>query len=161
MNILFEETQRFSQKWIWILLIVSFIIAMAGAISPFFQNPTETEFKTLVVGNIITISIFGLLVLLLYVLKLNTKIKADGIRMQYFPFLKRKYTWTEIESAEIIDYGFVGGWGIRIYTKYGTVYNVAGSKGLHIKLRNGKSFVIGTQKSEQLEKVIKSLNLGV
>lgn len=53
---------------------------------------------------------------------------------------------------KVINYGFVGGWGIRLWTKYGTVYNVSGNKGLFIKLKNGKTMVIGTQKSQELEK---------
>ncbi len=36
--------------------------------------------------------------------------------------------------------------GIRVWTKYGTVYNAQGKIGLSIKLKSGKQFVIGTQK---------------
>src|SRR5690554_7570605 len=55
--------------------------------------------------------------------------------------------------------GFVGGWGIRFTMKYGTVYNIKGNKGLFVKLKNGKTFIVGTQKPEELEKDRKSTRL--
>ena len=57
----------------------------------------------------------------------------------------------------MFDYGFVGGWGVRMWTKYGTVYNTKGSKGLLVELNNGKTFVIGTQKEDELKMFLKDL----
>lgn len=71
------------------------------------------------------------------------------------PFIKnRQFLWAEIESANVIEYGFVGGWGIRMGTKYGTVYNVKGKMGIQIILKSGKKFVIGTQKHKELTDVL-------
>ena len=50
-----------------------------------------------------------------------------------------------------LDYGFIGGYGIRLWTKYGTVYNTSGKIGLAITLNNGDKFLIGTQKSDELK----------
>ena len=59
----------------------------------------------------------------------------------------------------MINYGFVGGWGIRLFTDYGTVYNTRGNKGLALKLQNGKRLVIGTQREDELKSVIQKLKL--
>ena len=63
-------------------------------------------------------------------------------------------SWKEIKKVEIVTYGFVGGWGIRLWTKYGTVYTIKGNKGLAIELLNGKKFLIGTQKETELNKIV-------
>tara|TARA_R110000868_G_scaffold356319_1_gene617853 strand:+ start:624 stop:761 length:138 start_codon:yes stop_codon:yes gene_type:complete len=38
---------------------------------------------------------------------------------------------------------------------HGMVYNVKGNKGLALHFTNGKKVVLGTQKPEELEKIIK------
>ena len=63
-----------------------------------------------------------------------------------------------MKHAEIVNYEFVGGWGIRLWTKYGTVYNTKGDKGLAIELQNGKKFLIGTQKATELSKIIEKVD---
>ena len=93
--------------------------------------------------------------MLFIVMKLKTTIDSDGIQMSFFPFKSKKVTWTEIKNIEVINYGFVGGWGIRLWTKYGTVYNTKGNKGAFIELKNGTKFLIGTQKEEEMRTVLK------
>lgn len=77
--------------------------------------------------------------------------------MSFFPFVRKKVNWNEIKNIEVINYGFVGGWGIRLWTKYGTVYNMKGNKGLAIELNNGKKFLIGTQKETELRKFMEKM----
>lgn len=60
----------------------------------------------------------------------------------------------DIKSAKVVNYGFVGGWGIRLWTAYGTVYNIKGNKGLAIELFNGEKFLIGTQKENELKIIV-------
>ena len=76
--------------------------------------------------------------------------------MKFYPFIQKEVKWEDIKKAEVIDYGFVGGWGIRLWTKYGTVYNVKGSKGLFIQKNDNKQFLIGSQRFEDLENLIKA-----
>lgn len=87
-------------------------------------------------------------------IRLKTVIDNEKIQISFFPFTRKNVKWDDIESVKIVDYGFVGGWGIRLGTKYGTVYNIKGSKGLAIELKNGKKFLIGTQKEKELNNII-------
>ena len=87
-------------------------------------------------------------------LSLHTEIDEKEIRFKMFPFVNKTVSWDSIKSAEVINYGFVGGWGIRLFTKYGTVYNVSGKIGLALQLKNGKKLVIGTQKEDQLKQIV-------
>lgn len=70
--------------------------------------------------------------------------------------MRKSVEWEDVKQAKVVDYGFVGGWGIRFGTEYGTVYNIKGKKGLAIELNNGKKFLIGTQKEEELNEVLQS-----
>jgi len=67
------------------------------------------------------IFVFGLIALFLLT-KLKTEINENEVKFNFVPFYKKSIKWNEIENAEVINYGFVG-WGIKIGTKYGTVYN--------------------------------------
>lgn len=78
--------------------------------------------------------------------------------MHFFPFIKKQVHWDQIKTIEVVNYGFVGGWGIRLFTSYGTVYNIQGNMGLAIELTSGKKFLIGTQKPKELTLFIEKLN---
>ncbi|MGK7390468.1 MAG: hypothetical protein ACNS60_08955 [Candidatus Cyclobacteriaceae bacterium M2_1C_046] len=75
--------------------------------------------------------------------------------MRFIPFVYKSIKWKDIEQAEVINYGFIGGWGIRFGSKYGVLYNIKGNKGLHIKLKNGDQLVVGTQKEDELKDALK------
>ena len=102
---------------------------------------------------IFCVFIFGLIAMFGF-MRLKTEIDQNEIRMNFFPFVKKRVNWKEVRKAEIVNYGFVGGWGIRLWTKYGTVYNTKGNKGLAIELQNGKKILIGTPKETELNKIM-------
>ena len=135
----FKESQKFSQWWLWLLLL------SLGALL-FYMGPANLGALILLVVS-----------LLFLVMRLVTQVDQDGIRYRFFPFIKRHYQWHEIASARVVDYGFVGGWGIRLFTSYGTIYNVKGSKGLAVELKDGKKFCLGTQKPEELQNILSSI----
>ena len=71
-----------------------------------------------------------------------------------FPFVKKHFAWKDIQGAKTLRYGFVGGYGIRLLTPYGTVYNIKGKEGLALELKNGKKYLIGSQKTDEIELVL-------
>ncbi len=85
---------------------------------------------------------------------LKTEIDLNEIRFSFVPFVKKRIKWSEIKKAEVVNYGFVG-WGIRLSFKYGIVYNIKGNRGLAIELRDGKRFVICTQKEAEHTGIVK------
>ncbi len=94
-------------------------------------------------------------------ISLTTKIDDSGIYMRFFPFVTKRILWPEIDALKVLNYGFVGGWGIRIGTKYGTVYNIRGKEGLSIRLKNGKKLLIGTQKPIELKEFVDSYKIKI
>lgn len=144
MRVNFTEEQKFTQWWLWLIMLVLFCI-------PVYVFFAEGYFAALKASPIL------LVILLFYLLKLKTLVDANGLQLSYFPFVNKFYCWKVIKKVTVIDYGFVGGWGIRFWTKYGTVYNVSGSYGLLVELNNGTSFVVGTQQKESLAEVINTI----
>ncbi|MGB3144528.1 MAG: hypothetical protein WBB24_10495 [Maribacter sp.] len=160
-EILFKETQKFTQWWLWVLLLLPVFIFMFQLIEPIFLSDANNSGNlslSIILPSGIWYGIMGYLLVLLFFLfsKLETKITADQIQLKHLIFVKKSFRWKDIEAAELIRYGFVG-YGIRLSIKYGTVYNVKDNKGLRITLKNGKKYLVGTQKPEELEVVVKKL----
>ena len=158
MKIEFKEQQKFTQWWIWLLLIGLGAIAVYGIIQQFLFGIDFGDKPMSNIGLIIfTLFVFGFIYFNWY-MTLITEITNEGIKVRFVPFVKKEIKWNELKSAKIINYGFVG-YGIRLGSKYGTVYNMNGNKGLAVELNNGKKFVIGTQKELELKKVVEKCQL--
>jgi len=143
----FREEQRFGQWWLWLLVglsaaavIIPFAIQLLTG-TPIGSKPAPTYilglFSAFMIG----------LVYLFSTLKLKTYIDKHQIVMKYGILGSKTIPWSDVEKADIVDYGFVG-YGKRISRKHGWVYNVAGKWGLFLTLKNGKKFTIGTQQKE-------------
>lgn len=154
MKALFVEKQRFSQWWIRVILLLLALLPIWICYEQYgFRFPTGD--CSMSIGNII------LLFLLLYPAicvvgfgKMTTTIDERGIKVRHLLGIQKEIAWSYINSADVVDYGFVGGWGIRFWTKFGTVYNMRGRMGVALKLSNGKKLLIGTQEPERLEEVL-------
>jgi hypothetical protein len=138
----FKETQKFG-NWILWLMRGCFILMLMLAIFVYLDGYT-------LIAIILFLS--SLICLVLEPMHMKTEIDSKAIHINFVPLKKKRFEWSDIQNAEIIDYGFVGGWGIRLGTKYGTVYNTKGSEGLWLTLKDGKQFVIGTQRKDELQK---------
>ena len=154
----FKEEQKFNQWWLWLILILMGVLPLIGIYKQLIlgeklgDNPMSDI--SLLIFSIIMFSLVGLFL----IMKLKTSIDKNGINMHFFPFIKKSVDWQQIKNVKVVNYGFVGGWGIRLWTKYGTVYNMKGNKGLAIELLNGKNFLIGTQKPEELTAMLEKIS---
>lgn len=153
MKPLFTEKQRFNQWWVWLLIILTLGVPFIVFFQLIISGEAISDNLAIIFSLIIPIAC----IYLIYITQLKTEITRESISFQFVPFVKRSYFLSEIQSVKVINYGFVGGWGIRFTIKYGTVYNIKGNKGLYVHLKDGKTFIIGTQKPEELEKVVEQL----
>ncbi len=154
MNNTFKETQKLS-GWVFVLLIPIELLFSYGIYQQIFLGEA---FGTKPAPDIVLIVLFLLIFALIaffWLLNLQTEIDETGIRIRFFPLNKRKIKWEDITKAEVLDYGFIGGWGIRFTQKYGTAYNAKGKIGLALQLKNGKKLLIGTQRGDEIEKILK------
>ena len=157
----FTEHQRFDQWWLRLLMFSTLFITV-GAIILEFPNVTPDE-KTLFfsLGGF-SVLLVGGLTALFFILKLETKIDETGISYGFRPFQKKlkKASWNEIERCYVRNYkplNEYGGWGYkRGFVKHGKAYNVKGNIGLQIVFKNQKKTLLGTQKPEEVKRVLKT-----
>ena len=158
MKVMFSEKQRFSFWWLWLSLGIITLIHVYAIFKqiiigkPFGDKPMSD------VGLILMLILMLSLLVLFRIIQLKTEITKKSIRIHFFPFFKTQFHWSDVKSSAVVNYGFVG-YGIRIGTKYGTVYNTSGNKGLAIELKNGKKYCIGTQKENELKTAVDQLNI--
>ncbi len=152
---IFIEKQRFSQWWLWLLLF----LVVSNLVREFLNGTVEEKQALFFSALTLTLTsvLFG-------IMKLETSIDINGISVRFFPFhLKKKhFNWDQLESCSIRTYKPVieyGGWGIRkTFSGKGTAYNVKGKVGLQLVFKNGDRLLIGTQKAEKLNEVLKTLD---
>jgi hypothetical protein len=161
---IFTETQRFTQWWLWLIIIGVAGLHVYGLYQqfylgePFGDNPASDEML------LVFSSIPVLLILFFVALRLDTRVDAEGVHYRFFPFqikykLKR---WDELEKAYVREYKPIheyGGWGIRGWGK-DKARNVSGNMGLQLELKNGDRLLIGTQKGQEMESVVSEFRKG-
>jgi hypothetical protein len=160
-TIRFNETQRFKQWWLWLILIV----ISAGTVTSLiiqlvYQQPVGDH--PLSDAGLILMSVFIILLnILFFTFKFETIIDSDGIQVRFFPFhIKfRTYRWEDIEECYTRVYSPIreyGGWGLRGWGS-DRALNVSGNKGIQLKFKNGNKLLIGTQSPELADEVIAEL----
>ena len=153
---MFSERQKFTQWWIVLILIGLVSLALYGVIQqvflgvPFGNNPApDWVLIALLTGMVLTAVFF-------MSIALKTKIDDSGVEIKFWPFINRNIDWEDVERVEVIDYGFIGGWGMRYSSEHGWVYATSGSEGVRLILKSGKRLVLGTQKKQELETFLQS-----
>jgi hypothetical protein len=152
---MYTETQRFTQWWLWLILIG----VWSSMVYSIITAPPQTNAAVYV-----SCGIGILLPLLFWQMRLITRITQDGIYVRFIPFhFKEKFfPWETITASYIRTYSPLkeyGGWGIKyIFNGNGLVYNVAGSVGLQLNFKDGEPVLIGTQKGEEIK--VKLVEMG-
>lgn len=168
-KVLFFEEQRFTQRWIWILITGATLISVIPTIygiftqeisgKPWGNKPAETSVLILILFA--EIVIMGGIILLFLKMRLKVEIKPDGLRFSYPPLLRKTQLIKreEIDRFEVRTYKPVfeyGGWGMKGTTR-NKAYNVAGNSGLQLYLKNGKKVLFGTQQNQAIEYAMKKM----
>ncbi len=161
--ILFSETQKFKQWWIWLLLLSINSIFIFGI---YVQVICGEKFGDKQGSNamLIATTAFTFLITALFaIVHLDTIIKRDGIYFRFYP-VQRKYkylSWQKITKSYVRRYKPIleyGGWGMRIgLFGRGRAYNISGRNGLQLVYSDGKKLLIGTQKPEEITEILVSL----
>ena len=152
---IYSEKQRFRQWWIWLVVLIGpailfwVIFQQIVMVSPSDNNST----------NALVLIILGLplgigLPLFMYTTGLDTEVRDSGVFIRFRPFHLKwmVFEFDSIQKSDIHTYSPLkdyGGWGIR-YGKMGKAYNVSGNTGVLLKLKDGKTILIGSKNHELL-----------
>lgn len=145
----FVEVQYFWQQPLaWIIWVISVVLLLWLRIADLIEESF----------SIVAILFVLAIMLLVFFTTLRTEISEEGISYRMWPFHKkpRLLAWSDIERVEIRKYKPIrdyGGWGIR-FGLHGKAYNIKGNMGLQVKLTSGQSILIGTQRPDEIEKVL-------
>lgn len=158
----FTEEQRFNK---WILVLIS-IMPIIGGIVPILLSEDDALNSNSdgYWGLIIVVCTMTFVTVLMLSIKLSTKINEQGVYYQFFPNQwNEKFTaWTDLEQCYLTEQNSLskyGGYGYRrcFWGKNkGTALNVGGKYGIQLILKNGKRILIGTQKKEDVQRVLET-----
>lgn len=156
----FVEIQKFDQWYIWVVPIFALGLWTFAFIKQIiFQIPVgdrpASDLEIMLIG-LIPISIIALF----RFIKLTTEIDGNLLSVCLFPFCSKKVSIASIESIEFLTYKFLG-FGCRLGTEYGTVFNVKGNQGFQILTKNGDRFLVGTQKSDEIQALCAKLGINI
>ncbi len=101
----------------------------------------------------------ALLVAVFVLIRMTTIVTPSEVRMTMVPFPRKRWPVTELEGCEVVTYRpllHYGGWGWKWSPKRGPAYTMRGTRGVMVRRTNGKEFLIGSERPEELAAAIRS-----
>ena len=161
MKTYFKEEQRFTQPWLWIVLVLALSAATVPVAAglyvqlikgePFGNNPTSDE-NLIIIFSLVMLFTVGIIALF-WKTKLVTEVRSDGLYVRFPPFIIKKIFFPPdtIASYYIRRYKPIkeyGGWGVKNGTGRSKAFNVKGNTGMQLEFKTGRKLLIGTQRGD-------------
>ncbi len=159
-KILFSEKQRFTQWWVWLILLGVLATPFYGLYHE-LQKAQPFSDPSVNTGLILSLAVILPVTALFIFMRLETQISKAGFAVKFFPFhfKFRQFAWSDLEEIYVREYSPVsdfGGWGLRYsLSGAGKAYNVSGHQGIQLVFKNGKKLLIGTNKPEEAAAALK------
>ena len=158
---LFSEKQRFTQPWLWLILLGMNGLILVGLVQqlvfgkPFGDKPIPD------IGLVFVLLLTVSFTLWFRSLRLETQIREDGVYVRFYPFHRKTMfiPRSEIAEAYVRHYKPLreyGGWGLRGLDN-NQALNVSGSQGIQIVTKKGHRLLIGTKKAAAAAPVLRQL----
>jgi hypothetical protein len=157
--IYFREAQRFRQPWYWAiqipaLALLAYMMFRQFVIGkPIGNHPVSNTALAIIAATV------GLFVVWFLKLELVTKVGDDVLEIRFAGlFVRRVIPLAEIEHFEARTYRPIrdyGGWGVRRGAA-GMAYTVSGNRGVELRLADGKSLLVGSQRPEELVQAVQT-----
>lgn len=156
----FEERQHFRQPWLWALILLVAGVSWWAFLQqivlgqPFGTDPGPdwlVWLLWLVIG-------LGLPALFAWA-HLRVTVTDQAVIIRYVPFSRRRIQLADVLGANAREYDAIreyGGWGIKGWSRDKRAYNVSGSNGVELFLRDGRSVMLGSRRADELAAAIMS-----
>lgn len=154
-SVLFTETQRFRQTWLWGLLLGSLAVTTWGVIQ---QVILGIPWGTRPAPDWVLVLIWMVMVLInwgMAIARLDIVLSTQSVYFRFFPFhqTKREIAWADVLYVGRRRYAPIrefGGYGIR-WGAGGKAFNTGGNQGLQLVLKNRKRLLLGIRNTEGLD----------
>jgi hypothetical protein len=100
-----------------------------------------------------------ILIILASFASLQVIVDEKYLRIKFgYGVFQKKFSLEDVVSAKTVKNHFYYGWGVRLWLwPKMWIYNVSGFDAVEIKLKNGKTYRIGTDEPQKLEQAILNL----
>jgi hypothetical protein len=169
-NIRFQETQRFRQWWMWLIVglvaaifwievAVGLLWLVAPGLVPGAPDRGELPLILLIWG--VCWLLFGIgLPLVIRSVRLIVEVGEGTISIRYFPLSSRRIALGDVKTSEVRQFRPVrdyGGVGIKWAPGKGRAYIVEGNQGVWMELTSGERLLIGSQRPDELLGAIRDM----
>jgi hypothetical protein len=153
----FLEDQRFSQWWIWVLLLVP--VAISIVTMTFFLARVSIWSRQLH-ALMAALALPLATPILFLAMRMNVVLTGQRLTARFFP-IRRRIELADITSFRVIAYTLrdFGGWGIKWARDRSLVLSVSGNRAIRINRRSGKSLILGTQRPDEFAAVLQELGV--
>ncbi|HEY3414045.1 MAG TPA: hypothetical protein VGM51_13470 [Armatimonadota bacterium] len=162
---IFEETQRFRQPWLWLMMVILVVVEIGPFGSGLYRqlvwrhtfdiNPASD--RAFIWTSIAVFLVLGAVIWLLLAAYLRVEVRDDALFVRFFPFIRgRVIPYSEIRACAARRYSPIaeyGGWGVR-FGRNGKAYNVSGNRGVQLELVSGERLLLGSQHADEMAAAI-------
>ncbi|MDQ3982918.1 MAG: DUF3093 family protein [Actinomycetota bacterium] len=148
---IFDERQR-PPAFLWIVtfVVVGAVVVWATLVA---DMPIAAMLRAVSVPAIIAVVAFS-------TFQMKTRVSPEGLRVVIVPFPRKTVPASEIAGCEVVTYRPLleyGGWGWRWSSSRGWAYTMRGNRGVMVHRTNGKSFLVGSQRPEDLAEALRQI----
>lgn len=169
MKPLFEEKQRYTQWWLWLIIVSGAAIGIGIFVygmfvqlvmkTPWGNDPMSND--TLITVSFITITALCVMLMIFFSAVLEIVVDRSGVSYRYFPLIR---SWRRIERESIQSYQqrkyFPTGYGIQRDLTGDKIINVKGNVGVEFVTFDGVRLTLGTQKPNEFVSALNQMKSG-
>jgi hypothetical protein len=169
MKPLFEEKQRYTQWWLWLIISQAAILVIGVFFhalyvqlvlkEPWGNHPMSDD--ALIAFSLLMITSMVVMLLVFFNAVLEIVIDRSGVTYRYFPLIRK---WRRIEREDILSYeaktSYLKGYGIKYDIHGNKTISVKGFSGIDLHMSNGKRLTLGTQLPKEFLNALEKMKKG-
>lgn len=166
MKNLFEEKQRFTQWWLWVIIApttLGILFLFGHGIyqqmilgEPWGDRPMTDEM--LVIVSLFSVTAMVVMVIAFFASVLEVVVDKGGVAYKYFPLVR---SWRRIEKENVQSFehhqGLVLSYGIQMDLSGNRTVNVKGRDTIELTMNDGSKLRVGTQRPQEFMSALQAM----
>ena len=147
----FEEHQRFRQPALIVAVVMLACVGIGSAVMVAREDESAgAPWRATLVGVLVGLGVPAWILSL----EMATTVDSSGLEVRFgLGFAAKRFDVSEMASVRAVTYRPVrdfGGWGVRWGRGGSRAYNVSGNRGVEFTHADGRRWVIGSQRADEL-----------